>query len=314
MDLRDLRYFCLTAELGHVTKAADQLGIAQPTLTRIINQIEEDIGGKLFEKDGRYIRLTPAGEIFYKHSKKVISDANVLISEMDYVFDHKERTVKLLCNTESFATWLILQFKKANPSYSISILHATKQEMIDALIDGDTDFALCCPPIESKESIGIITELAFYEDGLILLPPYHPLLTKESLTFDDLRKYPLVTMQKNSGMRNMLEPVWERHDFYPHIVCESNNQNMLIQAVLEGLGYAFVTKLIIRDYPDLQKYCVNIDLQEKRGFFGLSYMDRSLANKNNAHFRDFVINSLKDLDIELYGNDAIKTLQENICD
>lgn len=312
MDLRDLRYFCLTAELGHVTKAADQLGIAQPTLTRIINQIEEDIGGKLFEKEGRYIKLTPAGEIFYKHAKKVISDANILISEMDYVFDHKERTVKLLCNTESFATWLVFQFKKVCPNYSISVLHAAKQEMVEALISGETDFALCCPPIEGKESSGIITETAFYEDGLVLLPPDHPLLGKKSVSLDDLRKDPLVTMQKNSGMRNMLEPIWEKHDFYPHIICESNNQNMLIQAVLEGLGYAFVTKLIIRDYPELQKYCVEIAASKSRGFFGLSYMSGSLANKNNMHFRDFIISSLKNLDIELYGEDAAITLREKI--
>lgn len=309
MDFRDLRYFCLTAELCHVTKAADQLGIAQPTLTRIISQIEEDIGGKLFEKDGRSIKLTPAGELFYKYSKKVINDVNALITKMDYVFDRSERTVRLLCNTESFATWLILQFKKAHPKYSISVLYAAKQEMIEALKNDEADFALCCPPIEKGGSSGICTELAFYEDGLILLPPNHPLLEKDSVTFDDLHNESLITMQKNSAMRNVLEPIWDSYSFHPHIICETNNQSMLIRAVLEGLGYAFVTKLIIKDYPELHKYCVEIDLSGKRGFFGLSYLKHSLQDQNNVHFKNFVLNSLKDLEIELYGENALEPLQ-----
>jgi len=310
MDFRDLSYFCLTAEMGHVTKAADKLGIAQPSLTRIIGQLEEEIGGKLFEKDGRSIRLTPGGKVFYKYSKKALDDIDVLITEMDYVFDRKERTVTLLCNTESFATWLILEFQKANPRYSISVLHASKQEMINALKSGESDFALCCPPIAGSDSGEVCTEIAFYEDGLILLPPNHPLLAQKSVCLDDLCDYSLVTMQKNSGMRNMLEPVFDKYNFHPHIICESNNLNMLIQAVLGGLGYAFVTKLIISDRPELMQYCVDIDIPEKRGFFGLSYPKRSLENRNNAHFRDFVMKSLSNLETELYGEEALKPLEE----
>lgn len=312
MDLRDLRYFCLTAELRHVTKAADQLGIAQPSLTRIISQIEKDVGGKLFKKDGRSIKLTSGGEVFYKHSKKVLNDVDILITEMDYVFDRKERTVTLLCNTESFATWLILEFKKANPKYSISVLHASKQEMINALKSRDCDFALCCPPIIDSSSNDICTEIAFYEDGLILLPPNHPLLAKKTVTINDLHDESLVTTQKNSGMRNMLEPIWDKYNYHPHIICESNNLNMVTQAVLGGLGYAFVTKLIISDHPDLMQYCVDIDIDvpEKRGYFGLSYPKGSLKNRNCGHFRDFVMTSLSSLEIELYGEDALKPLEE----
>ncbi len=310
MELRDLRYFCITVETERVTKAAERLGISQPSLTRILNQIEEEVGGKLMERSGRRISLTPGGEIFYKYAQKVLNDIDILLTEMDYIFDRKERTITLLCNTESFATWLIMEFKKVDPRYAISVLHASKQEMLEALNSGGADFALCCPPISVKNSAILATDIAFFEEGLILLPPGHPLLRKKSVTIDELRDEPLVTTQKHSGMRNMLEPIFERAKFHPHIICESNNLDMVIQAVMGGLGYAFITKLMVIDRPELMNNCVEIDVPGNIGFFGLSYQKDSLENRNCAHFHDFVTASLRELETQLYGEEAIKRLED----
>ncbi len=85
MELRDLRFFCLTAELQHVSKTAEKLGIAQPYLTKIIGQIEEELGTQLFDKVGRQIRLNHYGEVFYIKAKKVLADMENLYTEMDYV-------------------------------------------------------------------------------------------------------------------------------------------------------------------------------------------------------------------------------------
>lgn len=295
MELRDLRYFCLTAEMEHVTKAADRLGIAQPFLTRVIKQIEEEIGGELFEKAGRRIRLNSNGEVFYKYAKQVLADMDRLYSEMDYVFDHKEQTITLLCNTESFATRLILAFKEENPAYALSVLQVTQQEMVEALTTGEAQFALCYPPISEKEGLNLVTKEAFSIKGVVLLPPGHPLLGKTSIILDDLRGERLVTMPKNSGMRNKIQPLFDKNDFHPQIVFESNNLNMITQAVESGFGYAFLTELIVDDYPELRKYCVDIDIPEVMAGYGLTYNKLTVENRNAKHFRDFVINFLTKL-------------------
>lgn len=295
MELRDLRYFCLTAEMEHVTKAADRLGIAQPFLTKVIRQIEEEIGGELFEKIGRRIRLNSSGEVFYKYAKRVLADMDRLYSEMDYEFDRKEQMITLLCNTESFATRLILSFKEQSPNYALSVLHVSQQEMIEALTTGEAQFALCYPPISEKEGLNFITKEAFSVKGIVLLPPGHPLLKKRILVLDDLRGERLVTMPKNSGMRNKLQPIFDKYDFHPQIVFESNNLKMITQAVESGFGYAFVTPLIMEDYPEMHKYCVDIDISEGIGGYGLTYNKLTVENRNARHFRDFVINFLDDL-------------------
>ena len=301
MELRDLRFFCLTAEIEHVTKAADRLGVAQPFLTRIIKQIEEEIGGELFEKAGRRIRLNTNGEVFYKYAKQVLADMESLHSEMDYVFDRKEQTITLLCNTESFATRLIIAFRDQNPDYALSVLNVTKQEMIEALTTGEAQFALSSPPIKENEGLNLITKQAFNAKGIILLPPGHRLLAKNPIVLEDLRGERLVTMPRNSGMRNKIDPVFEKYDFHPQIVFESNNLNMITQAVQGGFGYAIVTPLIMEDYPELRKYCVDIDIPEVIGEYGLTYNKLTVENRNASHFRDFVLKFLENLQ-EHYNN------------
>lgn len=297
MELRDLRYFCLTAEMEHVTKAADKLGIAQPFLTRIIRQIEEEIGGELFEKAGRRIQLNPNGEVFYKYAKQVLADMERLHAEMDYVFDRKEQSITLLCNTESFATQLILAFREQNPNYALSVLNVTQEEMIAALITGEAQFAICSPPINENEGLNLVTKNAFKIKGIVLLPPGHPLLEKDVLVLDDLRGERLVTMPRKSAMRNKLQPIFDKYAFYPQIVFESNNLKMITQAVYSGFGYAFVTPLILEDYPELRAYCMDIDVPEVIGEYGLTYNKLTVENRNARHFRDFVLDFLEELQV-----------------
>jgi DNA-binding transcriptional LysR family regulator len=299
MELRDLRYFCLTAEIEHVTKAADRLGIAQPSLTRIIRQIEAEIGGELFEKVGRRIRLNPSGEVFYKYAKQVLAGMDRLYSEMDYVFDRREQTISLLCNTESIATRLMLAFQEQKPDYALSVIQVTKDEMVEALTTGSAQFAISIPPIEKSAGFNLITERILSVECIVLLPPGHRLLNKNSLAIDDLRGEPLVTTPGKSGMRGMLQPVFDKYDFHPRIVFETNNLNMIIQAVQNGFGYAFVTPLIMADYPELRRYCADISDSVVVGEYGLTYNRLALENRPVKHFNEFMLNFLKKLNEQL---------------
>ncbi|NLH01522.1 MAG: LysR family transcriptional regulator [Clostridiales bacterium] len=211
MELRDLRYFCLTAEIEHVTKAADKLGIAQPFLTKVIGQIEEEIGTPLFDKVGRQIKLNRYGEAFYLQAKKVLACMDNLFAEMDYMLDRPGRNITLLSNTEAYTSGLIVDFINSGFNYSLSVFYAPQNGIIDALKTGEADFALTCPPINEGSFNGIKTEVAFYDIGWILLPPKHPLLKKKVIRFTDLAGEKLVTSPKGSAIRWKVEPLYEKY-------------------------------------------------------------------------------------------------------
>jgi len=100
MEIRDLRYFCLTAELEHVTKAADKLGVAQPFLTKVIGQIEKEVGVPLFDNIGRKIKLNAHGEVFYMHAKKILAELENLLNDMQESVERQTHTIKIMTNPE----------------------------------------------------------------------------------------------------------------------------------------------------------------------------------------------------------------------
>ena len=309
MDIRDLRYFCLTAELEHVSKAAEKLGIAQPYLTKIIGQIENEFGVELFDKVGRKIRLNNCGEVFYLNAKKILADVENLYSEMDYLQDKKSRTITLMCNTEAHAHGMIVEFQKKNSNYALRLAYATKKEMIEALTTGEADFVLCDPAIDPEPSKNIVTDIIYCDTACVLLPPGHAMLGRKSIKFEDLQSERLVTASKGGAMRNHVEHVFEKHSIRPNIVCETHDVNLIIQAVASGLGYAFISYSVLERYPELEKYCVDIDSFDKYGNMGLSYNNLSIENRNMMDFLEFSKNYFRGLQ-ERTNSRTIKSLGE----
>lgn len=304
MELRDLRYFCLTAELEHVTKAADKLGVAQPFLTKIIRQIEDEIGTPLFDKVGRQIRLNQFGEAFYGQAKKVLACMDNLFVEMDYLLDKPGRNITLLSNTEAYTPGLIINFNKNDMNYTLSVFYALQNVIIDALKSGEADFAITCPPITEGASSGIKTEIAFYDIGWILLPPNHPLLEKKVIDFTELDGEKLVTSPKGSAIRWKVEPLYEKYGMQMNVVCESNNLNLITQAVECGMGYAFMPSLYMNERPELYKYAVEVfaEREERQAYFGLSYNELAADNRNAKHFRAFAMNYFQQIQQTVFAN------------
>lgn len=295
MELKSLKFFCITAELEHVSKAADKLGVAQPYLTKVIGQIEEELGGKLFDKAGRRIKLNENGEIFYKHAKNVLAAMDKMYAEMAYVFEKKSRMITLMCNTEVYTPTLIVEFQRKNANYGIKVSYAPRKEMIEALKNGDADFALCDPPIEEYIVPGIRTEIVCRDVACALLPPGHPYVGGPARSFADFTGDRLITNPKGGAMRSHVDLVSERHDLNPRIVCETNDPTLLIKAVESGLGYAYLSHISLLKYPELRAQCVDIDSPDNFGFFGLSYNESAIENRAMEDFKNFTVSHFKEL-------------------
>ena len=295
MDIRDLRCFCMVAEMEHVSKAADKLGVAQPYLTKLIGQIENEFGIQLFDKVGRRIKLNKYGELFYLHSKKVIAEMENLYTEMDYALDIGNRTITFLCNTETYTSGLIIEFQKKNSNYGLKVMNSTRKEMIEAIKTGEADFALCDPPIDENDTRNIQTDIVCKDIAYLLMPPGHRLLEKKSVKIEELQGEKLITAASGGAIRNHVDSVFEKFGIRKNIVCETSNLNLIIQAVGSGLGYAFVSRISLDSHPELKPYCVEFDFPERVGVFGLSYNKLLVNNRNVQDFKNFTINYFKDL-------------------
>lgn len=286
MELRDLRYFCMAAELQHISKAAEKLGISQPFLTKVIKQLETELGTPLFEPSGRGIALNSYGELVYERAKNILSRVDGLFEEVDELLGETDRAIGLVSDTGGYTPDLALAYKRAFPHNMISIGYGFRADIIEMLNAGRADFALCTPPLTEAESKYIETEVVFSEKSCIVLPPESPLLQKDIVTFDDLRGVPLVTSPRGAGVRNNLELIFHKYAYTPDIVCESNDVELLLRSVMGGLGFCFMPALMARD-PRVGPYCRQIEL-DYRAEIALSWNKNISGRPATEEFLGFV--------------------------
>lgn len=296
MEIRDLRYFCVTAELEHVTRAAEQLGVSQPFLTRIIGQLEKEIGVPLFDNVGRKIKLNQFGSAFYDLAKKALAEFDNVTSEMDKLLDRHEQTISILADSEGYSSEIAVRFKLAYPESNLSVSYAPRKEIIDALIGGTADFGICTPPITEDAHNCLVTETVFYDAAVIVLPKGHPLLEKKSLTLDDLRDEPMVSSMKDSGMRNNQEQVFEKYSFRPQVACETNDAELLIKMVFNGLGCAMMPRSNMLQDERIRPFCRPLDIPENVAVIGISYNKNSSVGKDVTGFLQFIRDFFREWD------------------
>ena len=114
MELRDLRYFCLVAEMGHVTKAAEKLGVSQPFLTKVITNLENEVGTQLFDNNGRKIALNRYGEIFYDRARAILAS----VDEPNIVFETNDMELIIRSVMEGLGFAFMPHQLTKNPDYA----------------------------------------------------------------------------------------------------------------------------------------------------------------------------------------------------
>lgn len=297
MEIRDIRFFCLTAEMEHVTKAAEKLGVAQPFLTKIIGQLEREVGVPLFDNIGRKIKLNKYGELFYSHAKKILIEMDNLRDDMDSLIERQSRRVRVLTNTEMLFPDLVIEYQKLHPELIFSMAYATKDEMLEALRTGEADFLVCSPPIPTDKTKGILTDVVFQEHACALLPPGHPMLSRSRISFEDMADTPLITTAPGSALRSNLDPYLEALGIHPEIVCETNDYNLIKNYVMSGMGYAIIPRSLFFSIPSIREYCVGSAYSDTLGEIGISCS--TIQNDANASsdfipfVKDYVEKNLK---------------------
>ena len=289
MELRDLRYFCLVAETGSVTRAADTLCVSQPFVTKVIHRLEEELGTKLFDLEKRRVVLNQNGEYFYRHAREILDKLDRLTEDMAAMQEQAEFTTTLLYNNAGYLSALNSAFMAQYPHSVLSETYAKRSDIIDLLNTNKADFAIALPPITGEESRLIETITVLKDTGSIMVPPDHPLYEKEFVTLEEIAPYPIVIAPKGSGMRDTIDHIFERHGLTPNVVYETNDMDLQQRAVLvDKRGIAFMSIIHTKD-PLIGQYCRKTLTDQCFGTVGLSYNKFRPETVSTRAFRQFVL-------------------------
>lgn len=237
MDLRVLRYFLLVAKEQSFTKAAKQLNITQPTLSRQLAALEEDLGAKLFDRGGQSVTLTNEGLLLKRRALEMVDLEEKLLSEFQSDSESVEGKIVIGCGeflaVETLAK-ICKQFREKYPLVQFVLHTGTADSILERMGKGLVDIGLFLEPVNT-EGLDYI-RIQGSDHWVITMKTTDPLAKKEKITKEDLLPLSLILPERSNVQSELAN--WFGKDFSKlHIAFTSNlGTNAGIMA-MHGLGY-----------------------------------------------------------------------------
>ncbi|MFJ9909642.1 LysR family transcriptional regulator [Streptomyces sp. NPDC101152] len=186
LDIRLVRYFTTVASHLHYGRAAAELHIAQPSLSRQISQLEAQVGARLFDRTRQGTRLTEAGEAFLPHARALVRSAQQATAAARAAARPTRITVGYTAGL--IVTPVVRNLRHKYPDADVRTLHLKWNEPRQALLDRRVDAAITRLPLQTD---GLDVTVLYDEPKMLLVPVGHRLAGKESVTLDDIEGEPI---------------------------------------------------------------------------------------------------------------------------
>lgn len=247
MTLLQLQYFMTLAQVLHYTRAAEALHIAQPSLSYSMNELEKELGVKLFEKENRKISLTVYGEQFLPYVKKSLA---LLDEGADVVRQMAGATLQVvrLGYFHSISASLIPDMMEGvysqpeNGQLRFQFTEGASFDIFNLLKNGDLDLAFCMHRDDWAESITIMKQPLY-----LAVPIDHPLAGRPFVTFEDFAREAHIMLDKPSSLRTQMDRIFTQRGVIPNVVFEVRECNAALQYVALHFGVSVLPQVPAMD-------------------------------------------------------------------
>ncbi|MDO4903010.1 MAG: LysR family transcriptional regulator [Limosilactobacillus sp.] len=249
MDTRVLKYFLTVARTNNITQAATQLHITQPTLSRQIMELEDEIGTPLFDRSERRLKLTKAGVLFQSRATAIL---NMIDQTKDELKEENgvSGTISLGCVASSVSPLMMKmvgKFQEQYPGVKFRIYDGDGDVLRRLIDERRLDFACLIEPVETAKYNGIT--LPASDKWGILMKASDPLAKLESLSADELYNLPLVVPHRNIVF-NLVSDIMKVDEKKMNIKATANLPSNMIELVRTGKYYALSIQSIIALFND----------------------------------------------------------------
>jgi len=282
MELHQLRYFVAVAEERHFTKAARGLHVAQPSVSRAIRVLEEELGTSLFHRMKGNVALTPAGETLLPWARRVLADVDGATGEVRELADLRRGRLAVGATPSLTITLLppaLAKFHSAYPGIDLVLQEAGSRDLVRELEQGALDVALVILPV-SHETLE--TSPLLREELVVAVAPDHALASRRTIPIADLKGVPLVMFRDGYDLRAATVAACRRAGFEPLFALEGGEMDGVLRLAAAGLGVAVVPSLVIDPAGPLKAVRLAEPLTRTIGF----------ANRKDRHLsragREFV--------------------------
>jgi len=241
VSFRQLRVFAQVAQHGSMARAAEALHLTPPAVSMQIKELEAQVGLPLFDRAGRNVSLSTAGEYFLVHTRRMLAalkDADDAMARLKRL-EHGLLTIGLVSTAKYFVPQLLARFHEEHPGVDVRLrVVGNRSELVELMQSGEVDVLVMG---RAPKEIHTRSESFAAHPLVFVAPPGHPLLRGGAHAVSELAPYPIIAREHGSGTRTAMEKFFAEHRFDKRIAMEMSSNETIKQAVMAGLGLSFLS-------------------------------------------------------------------------
>lgn len=254
--VKQLRAFIAVAKTRSFTEACEQVHLSQPALSIAIKNLEESLGGKLLVRTTRALRLTPEGEDFYKTAMRLLTDWDDAFEEVQSRFSLFRGKIAISC-MPSFAVnqlpAILLAFRHKHPDINVAVHDVIAEEVVEMVRSGRVEVGISFDPGDAQD---LLFQPLFEDKFIAALKADHPLAQHTHLTWEQIVNEELVTLQRPSSMRLLIDRELQKKSLNLTISFEANQFSTVGTMVATGLGIGLIPTLCSGQLQELGAVCI----------------------------------------------------------
>ncbi|WP_313492659.1 LysR family transcriptional regulator [Stenotrophomonas sp.] len=261
MDIRQLSMLVEVVRQNGFSAAAETLFATQPTISKAIRQLEDEIGEVLLERSRHGVRLTPAGQIVYRRALALLGERQDMLRELEELRGLRRGELHLglasLGSDILFAP-VFARFRQLHPQIELHVLERGSEALEESLRAGEIELAASLLPVADD----LQWQPVRTEPLVALLPRDHSLANAASLQLQDLAEVPFVLFEKGFLLNRHIIRACQARGFSPREVTRSGQPDFIVALVAAGLGVALLPRMIASARPRANVVMVPLDEPE----------------------------------------------------
>ena len=246
MDFEQLRTFMEVSRLRSFSRAAEKLNVTQPAISAQIRTLENEMGARLFDRDGGKVTFTAAGRVFEPFAEHCLQcHAHIMVAVGEL---HRTPRGELSVSANEATSLYVLptvfaQFKRQYSRVGLSIVRADRMRTVEAVLNREVDFGVVSLPIKDAR---LTVDTLHRDDVVLVAPAQHPLEVPDSVKLADLMPYSLL-LPKQGRQRDLIDDLFRTHDLEPRIAMEVESSELLKRLISAGLGIGFLPRSNVQE-------------------------------------------------------------------
>ncbi|MEW4024587.1 HTH-type transcriptional regulator CynR [Bacillus sp. B01(2024)] len=246
MDIRHLTYFLEVARLKSFTKASQSLYVSQPTISKMIKNLETELGIKLFYRNGRQVELTDAGQSMYVQAQEITKSFQNLTSELNDIMEVKKGHVRIGLPPmigSGFFPRVLGDFRVTYPDVTFQLVEDGSIKVQQGVEDGSLDIGVVVLP--ANEEI-FHTFTIVKETLMLVVHPLHRLADEKECSLHELKEEPFIFFREDFVLHNRIMTECVKAGFRPHVIYETSQWDFISEMVSANLGIGLLPERICR--------------------------------------------------------------------